>query len=147
MTAYNEYSPVYMPITYLVSYGTAFMLAIGILVHTVLFNGHDIWNRLLRQHVKGDVDIHMKLMRSYPDVPDWAYLAFLLVAFALSAVTVAVSSPRRSLSLSTKDCSLKRSSWHAVLADRNAGVGALGLCRDGSHLHHSGRIRLRPNVV
>ncbi|TKA51429.1 hypothetical protein B0A53_05342 [Rhodotorula sp. CCFEE 5036] len=89
VTAYNEYSPVYMPVTYLVSYGTAFMLSIGILVHTLLFNGRDIWNRLLRQHVKGDVDIHMKLMRNYPDVPDWAYLAFLLIAFALSAVTVA----------------------------------------------------------
>lgn len=93
VTAYNEYSPVYMPVTYLVSYGTAFMLSIGILVHTLLFNGRDIWNRLLRQHVKGDVDIHMKLMRNYPDVPDWAYLAFLLIAFALSAVTVAVSLP------------------------------------------------------
>ncbi|KWU42677.1 OPT oligopeptide transporter [Rhodotorula sp. JG-1b] len=88
VTAYNDYSPVYMPVTYLVSYGTSFMLATGILVHTILFNGPDIWNRLLRQHVKGDVDIHMKLMRNYPDVPDWAYLAFLLAAFALSAVTV-----------------------------------------------------------
>lgn len=93
VTAYNDYSPVYMPITYLVSYGTSFMLAVGILVHTVLFYGPDIWNRLLRQHVKGDVDIHMKLMRNYPDVPDWAYLAFLLIAFALSAVTVSVSLP------------------------------------------------------
>lgn len=93
VTAYNDYSPVYMPVTYLVSYGTSFMLATGILVHTILFNGPDIWNRLLRQHVKGDVDIHMKLMRNYPDVPDWAYLAFLLAAFALSAVTVSVSPP------------------------------------------------------
>ncbi|GAA5871140.1 hypothetical protein JCM3774_006803 [Rhodotorula dairenensis] len=88
VTAYNEYSPMYMPITYLTSYGTSFMLSIGILVHTVLFNGGEIWSRLLRRPVKGDVDIHMKLMRNYPDVPDWAYLAFLLVAFALSAVTV-----------------------------------------------------------
>lgn len=109
ITAYTEYSPMYMPITYLTSYGTSFMLSIGILVHTVLFNGGEIWSRLLRRPVKGDVDIHMKLMRNYPDVPDWAYLAFLLVAFALSAVTVGVR-PRPPLSISA-GCRCKLHPW------------------------------------
>ncbi|GAA5988412.1 hypothetical protein JCM10908_003554 [Rhodotorula pacifica] len=87
--AYAAYSPVYMPVTYLINYGATFMLSIGILVHTAIFSGPDIYKRILRRPVKGDVDVHMKLMARYPDVPDWAYLAFLLLAFALSAVTVA----------------------------------------------------------
>ncbi|GAA6024567.1 hypothetical protein JCM11491_002702 [Sporobolomyces phaffii] len=87
-TAYQAYSPLYLPITYATVYGLAFMLSTAVIVHTVLYHGRSVWQQLRRARTE-EHDVHMKLMRSYPEVPDWWYLAFLMAAFALSIVTVA----------------------------------------------------------
>jgi hypothetical protein len=87
-TAYKEYSPLYLPITYATVYGIALMLSSAVIVHTVLYHGKLIVTRLKR--VKDADDIHMKLMRAYPEVPDWWYAIFLVIAVALSIVTIAV---------------------------------------------------------
>ncbi|GJN94762.1 hypothetical protein Rhopal_007854-T1 [Rhodotorula paludigena] len=87
-TAYQEYSPLFLPITYATAYGVAFMLAIAVIVHTVLYNGKEIWQRLRRVRTE-DEDVHMRLMKAYPEVPDWWYLGFLAIAIALSIITIA----------------------------------------------------------
>jgi len=89
-TAYQEYSPLYLPITFATVYGLAFMLSTSVLVHTVLYHGKSIYAQLRRAREEQH-DVHMKLMRNYPEVPDWWYMIFLAVAFGLSIVTVAVS--------------------------------------------------------
>lgn len=97
-TAYQEYSPLYLPITYATAYGIAFMLSTSIIVHTALYRGKEIMQRVRRARAESE-DVHMRLMRTYREVPDWWYLAFLLVAIALSIVTVAAS-PASSFSAS-----------------------------------------------
>lgn len=98
-TAYQEYSPLYLPITYATAYGIAFMLSTSIIVHTALYHGKEIVQRIRRSRTEQE-DVHMRLMRAYREVPDWWYLVFLVVAIVLSIVTVAASSyPRSSSSL------------------------------------------------
>lgn len=91
VAAYEAYSPVYLPITYATTYGISFMLSTGIIVHTVLYHGKEIWRRIRNLGAATDDDIHMKLMRAYPEVPDWWYLTFLIVSVGLSIATVGVS--------------------------------------------------------
>lgn len=88
-TAYKEYSPLYMPVTYVAVYCIAFTLSTAVLVHTALFHGTSIVRKL--RNVRNEAeDIHAKLMRNYPEVPDWWYLGYLVVFFAISVATIEV---------------------------------------------------------
>ncbi|ORY88573.1 OPT oligopeptide transporter [Leucosporidium creatinivorum] len=88
VTAYEEYSPLYLPITYATSYGLAFMLATSIIVHTAIYHGKEIMARV-RSVKNSEDDIHMKLMREYPEVPDWWYMVFLVISVGMSIAAVA----------------------------------------------------------
>ncbi|GAA5939782.1 uncharacterized protein JCM15063_005285 [Sporobolomyces koalae] len=87
-TAYHDYSPLYLPVTFATVYGLALMLSTSVIIHTILAHGRDIWSQIHRRR-KEEEDVHCKLMRNYPEVPDWWYLVFLLGSFALSVVTLA----------------------------------------------------------
>lgn len=43
--AYEEYSPVYLPITYILSYGVQFAALTSLVTHTVCWYGKDIWHQ------------------------------------------------------------------------------------------------------
>ncbi|KAJ5151777.1 hypothetical protein N7492_010072 [Penicillium capsulatum] len=43
--AYDEYSPVYLPITYVLSYGVQFAALTSLVTHTVCWYGKDIWHQ------------------------------------------------------------------------------------------------------
>ena len=43
--AYQEYSPVYLPITYVLSYGVQFAALTSLVTHTVCWYGKDIWHQ------------------------------------------------------------------------------------------------------
>lgn len=88
-TAYEEYSPLYLPATYAVTYLLAFATSTCLIVHTVIYHGHTMLNGLKRIKVEKD-DIHAKLMRNYPEVPDWWYALFFAVFFALAIVAAEV---------------------------------------------------------
>ncbi|KAF7969963.1 hypothetical protein HWV62_25516 [Athelia sp. TMB] len=83
VTAYNLYSPLYLSAGYSMAYFLAFALATCILVHTALYHGASIINGLKRVKVEPD-DIHAKLMRHYPEVPDWWYMLFFLSFFCMA---------------------------------------------------------------
>ncbi|KAF5355190.1 hypothetical protein D9756_005674 [Leucocoprinus leucothites] len=68
--AYNNYSPLYLPATYAMTYLLAFALSTCVIVHTLLYHGRTLLNGLKKMRVETD-DIHAKLMRNYPEVPDW----------------------------------------------------------------------------
>jgi OPT family small oligopeptide transporter len=70
---YEQYSPLFLPITYAVSYGTIFATYPAALVHTFLWYRHDIV-RQLRRGVKDETDIHAYLMRKYPQVSRWWFI-------------------------------------------------------------------------
>ncbi|GAA5831595.1 hypothetical protein JCM3766R1_004946 [Sporobolomyces carnicolor] len=88
-TAYRAYSPLYLPITFATTYGITFMLSTAVLVHTALCYGKTMWAQLRRSRAE-EQDVHLKLMRNYPEVPDWWYISFLAIALGLSIANVAV---------------------------------------------------------
>lgn len=88
-TAYENYSPLYLPATYAMTYMLAFALSTCVLVHTVLYHGRSLLNGVKKIRVEQD-DIHAKLMRNYPEVPDWWYAVCFLGFFLLMVVVVEV---------------------------------------------------------
>lgn len=87
--AYNNYSPLYLPATYAMTYLLAFALSTCVIVHTILYHGKSLINGIKKMKVEND-DIHAKLMRSYPEVPDWWYLSAFFFFFALAVVAVEI---------------------------------------------------------
>jgi hypothetical protein len=89
LTAYQEYSPLYLPATYAMTYMLAFALSTCVLVHTILYHGRSLLNGIKKIRVEQD-DIHAKLMRNYPEVPDWWYVVCFVGFFFLMVVVVEV---------------------------------------------------------
>lgn len=89
--AYENYSPLYLPAAYAVTYLIAFILSSAVIVHTILYYGRTLINGFKRINIEKD-DIHAKLMRSYPEVPDWWYLSVFAVFLALMIVAQEVRS-------------------------------------------------------
>ncbi|KAF8549183.1 OPT superfamily oligopeptide transporter [Imleria badia] len=89
VTAYNEYSPLYLPATYAMTYLLAFALSTCVLVHTVLYHGRSLINGMKKIRVEPD-DIHAKLMRNYPEVPNWWYIVFFVGFFFMMVLIVEV---------------------------------------------------------
>jgi hypothetical protein len=94
LAAYNAYSPLFLPATYAVTYLIAFALSTCVIVHTALYHGRTLLNGIKRLKVESD-DIHAKLMRNYPEVPDWWYLSAFCAFFSLAVVAVEVGSCSR----------------------------------------------------
>ncbi|KAJ7188821.1 OPT oligopeptide transporter protein-domain-containing protein [Mycena filopes] len=88
-TAYALYSPLYLPATYAMTYLLAFALSTCVIVHTLLYHGRSLLNGVKKMRVESD-DIHAKLMRNYPEVPDWWYLLSFCVFFGLAIVGMEV---------------------------------------------------------
>ncbi|KAG6856397.1 hypothetical protein H0H87_005015 [Tephrocybe sp. NHM501043] len=93
LDAYNTYSPLYLPATYAMTYLLAFALSTCVIVHTLLYHGRSLLNGIKKMKVESD-DIHAKLMRNYPEVPDWWYLSAFAVFFGLAVVAVEVWSTK-----------------------------------------------------
>ncbi|KAG2142311.1 OPT oligopeptide transporter protein-domain-containing protein [Suillus bovinus] len=89
LTAYENYSPLYLPATYAMTYMLAFALSTCVLVHTILYHGRSLLNGVKKIRVEQD-DIHAKLMRNYPEVPDWWYVVCFFGFFLLMVVVVEV---------------------------------------------------------
>ncbi|OAA73908.1 small oligopeptide transporter, OPT family [Cordyceps fumosorosea ARSEF 2679] len=85
--AYKEYSPLFISTTFAVAYGLSFASISALLVHTWIHSRKTIW-RQYRNSTTEKPDIHMKLMRKYPEAPDWWYLTLFLVMLAIGLYTV-----------------------------------------------------------
>lgn len=90
VTAYNDYSPLYLSSGYSMAYFLAFALSTCIIVHTGLYHWQSLVNGIKRVQIEPD-DIHAKLMRSYPEVPDWWYLIVFVTFFCLAIIVNEVS--------------------------------------------------------
>ncbi|KAG8992951.1 hypothetical protein FRB90_000827 [Tulasnella sp. 427] len=86
VTAYEEYSPLYLPISFVITYMVAFAVPPALLVQTILHYWPVINRRLGRSKNMEDEkeDIHAKLMHHYPEVPIWYYLALTALCVALA---------------------------------------------------------------
>jgi hypothetical protein len=88
-TAYNLYSPLYLSATYAMTYLLAFALSTCVLVHTALYHGQSLMNGLKKIRIERD-DIHAKLMRNYPEVPEWWYITAFIFFFCVAVIAVEV---------------------------------------------------------
>lgn len=89
LTAYQEYSPVYLSASFNMTFMLAFAISTGILVHTALYHGPRIYRAIVNVRAEPD-DIHMKLIRQYPEVPEWWFAVLLLICFTIAVIAIEV---------------------------------------------------------
>ncbi|KAG9050893.1 hypothetical protein FS837_001547 [Tulasnella sp. UAMH 9824] len=78
VTAYEEYSPLYVPISYSMAYLLGFAVPIAALVHVILWQGKSIY-KVLRGEQTEQPDIHARLMGKYPEINmRWIWVIFVL---------------------------------------------------------------------
>ncbi|KAI0079167.1 OPT oligopeptide transporter, partial [Panus rudis PR-1116 ss-1] len=91
--AYEQYSPLFLPIAFAVSYGVTFASITATVVHAILYFRKPISVHLHRS-LKEQPDIHAQLMTRYRQVPEWWYASFLhnehSVTFAFACICVKV---------------------------------------------------------
>lgn len=85
--AYQNYSPLFVPFSYLLSYALNFAGVIALIVHCALYHGTDIIKKMKDQSHGGE-DIHKRLMNNFKEAPDWWYLILLVVSVVLAFVAV-----------------------------------------------------------
>lgn len=84
---YEAYSPMYISMSYSLTYGLSFAAVTAIVVHTYLYNGSEIWAKL-KDSRHGGEDVHKRLMGAYEEVPDWWYGVLTAVVVGLGITTV-----------------------------------------------------------
>ena len=89
LSKYEEYSALYLPGPYVIVYLLAFAMSTALLVHTVLYHSRMVYNGIKRVQVE-DEDVHAKLMRAYPEVPDRWHVIICLAFFMMGIVTIEV---------------------------------------------------------
>jgi len=82
--AYQAYSPLYMSTTFGFSYALSFGGLTAVLVHTLLFHHRELFDKF-RTASDCEDDIHARLYRKYPEVPDWWYFSLfgLMMVFSI----------------------------------------------------------------
>ncbi|KAF9189566.1 hypothetical protein BGZ51_009461 [Haplosporangium sp. Z 767] len=86
---YEEYGPVRMDSFFALTYGVGFAGLTATVVHVILYNGKEMLARWRSARLENE-DIHSRLMRVYPEVPDWWYIFLFVVSITLSLVTCVV---------------------------------------------------------
>ncbi|THC89090.1 hypothetical protein EYZ11_011457 [Aspergillus tanneri] len=81
---YREYSPIFLPITFALSYGLGFAVLSCLLTHVVLNHSKDILSTFKGKSKK---DIHARLISHYPDVPWWWYAVLTLIIMTVAVLT------------------------------------------------------------
>ncbi|CAG8615839.1 7538_t:CDS:10, partial [Acaulospora morrowiae] len=93
VTAYENYSPVYLSITFAASYFYSFIALTAAVSHVFLFYGKEILERFQASREEENEDIHCKLMRVYPEIPNTWYasifVGMLIIAIILGYTTEA----------------------------------------------------------
>ncbi|KAF8259670.1 OPT oligopeptide transporter protein-domain-containing protein [Lactarius quietus] len=83
--AYKAYSPVFISVTFAISYGLSFATVTSTITHILIYYRNMIWNRARRQP-----DIHARLMSVYKEVPDWWYLTLFSTMFGFGIAAIEI---------------------------------------------------------
>jgi OPT family small oligopeptide transporter len=81
--AYDNYSPMFLPAGYALTYGIAFANLTGIFVHIALYHGKEIWTIWKGQ---GKKDIHARINETYRQVPWWWFAIITLLMWVLNVI-------------------------------------------------------------
>jgi OPT oligopeptide transporter protein len=74
LDGYQGYSPLFLPLSFVIFYGLSFASYTALLVHTLLYNSKQIWTHAF---CTVQPDIHVRLMSIYKEVPGWWYFSIL----------------------------------------------------------------------
>ncbi|KAF9210190.1 hypothetical protein BGZ49_000011 [Haplosporangium sp. Z 27] len=83
---YQAYGPLRMTTFFALTYGVGFAGLTATIVHVALYHGPEMVARWKSARSESE-DIHTRLMRAYPEVPEWWYGALFIVTLALSLIT------------------------------------------------------------
>ncbi|KZV83265.1 OPT oligopeptide transporter [Exidia glandulosa HHB12029] len=89
MTAYKEYSPIMLPMTFAMSYGLSFAGITSTVVHTWIYYRKQIVYQS-RRSMNEQPDIHARLMSVYPEVPTFWYALIFVSMFVFGVVGIEV---------------------------------------------------------
>ncbi|KAI6165122.1 OPT oligopeptide transporter protein-domain-containing protein [Pisolithus thermaeus] len=87
ITAYEEYSPLFLSTTFALSYGLSFASITATLTHAFLFFRKQIWSQS-RRSMNEQADIHARLMAKYKQVPEWWYMLIFVSMFVIGVVSI-----------------------------------------------------------
>ncbi|KAJ7562770.1 hypothetical protein O6H91_03G084200 [Diphasiastrum complanatum] len=88
--AYEKYGKLHLSTFFALSTGFGFARIAATLTHVILFNGKDIWFRSRSIMTGEGQDVHTRLMRKYPEVPQWWFLILLFGSMVLSIVVCVI---------------------------------------------------------
>jgi OPT family small oligopeptide transporter len=86
-TAYEEYSPIFIPTAFVMSYALSFASITATIVHCFIHFRKQIWYQA-RRSLREQADIHARLMSRYPQVPEWWYMSLFALMFALGVLSI-----------------------------------------------------------
>ncbi|EIW77497.1 OPT oligopeptide transporter [Coniophora puteana RWD-64-598 SS2] len=89
LTAYQEYSPLFLSTTFALSYGLSFASITATITHAFLFFRKQIWTQS-RRSMDEQPDVHARLMSKYRQVPEWWYMIIFLVMFVFGIIVIEV---------------------------------------------------------
>ncbi|KAF8907740.1 OPT oligopeptide transporter protein-domain-containing protein [Mucidula mucida] len=87
LAAYHAYSPVYLPITFSISYGLSFLSIAATIPHALIYFSKPIMIHFKRS-LREPPDIHARLMKSYPQIPEWHYAVIFCITFTFSCLCI-----------------------------------------------------------
>lgn len=73
--------------TFALNYGLSFAALTAVLVHIILYHRKEIWRRF-KESQDQEPDIHLTLMKKYPEAPEWWYGVLFVGAVALGLAGV-----------------------------------------------------------
>ncbi|KAF8195689.1 OPT oligopeptide transporter [Mycena galopus ATCC 62051] len=89
LESYEAYSPLFLSMTFAISYGLSFASITATITHAFLFFRKQIWTQS-RRAMHEQPDIHARLMAVYPQVPEWWYLIIFFSMFACGLISILV---------------------------------------------------------
>ncbi|KAH7922257.1 OPT oligopeptide transporter [Leucogyrophana mollusca] len=89
LTAYQEYSPLFLSTTFAMSYGLSFASITATIMHAILFFRKQIWTQS-RRSMHEQADIHARLMSKYAQVPEWWYIIIFVIMFVFGIIVIEV---------------------------------------------------------
>ncbi|KAN0137489.1 oligopeptide transporter, partial [Lactarius tabidus] len=87
--AYKAYSPLFLSITFIMTYGLSFAAITATLTHTFIYYRKQIMNQA-RRSLAEQPDIHARLMSVYKEVPNWWYLTLLMTMFGFGVAAIEI---------------------------------------------------------
>ncbi|XP_045793366.1 oligopeptide transporter 5-like [Trifolium pratense] len=90
MESYNNYSKIYMSVTFAFEYGMCFAALTATISHVVLFHGKmilEMWKKTTSSLKYQLGDVHTRIMKkNYEQVPEWWFATILILMFMMALV-------------------------------------------------------------